>query len=610
MSVRRFVLSVLTAFPWLFSAVAASASLYDSEIYSQIPLFDLNDGNRARYLADVRAAGVGTVLVSFGDFFKEGAARRPTMDKLAHELRFFETNGIPTIVWINGFGYGDERTGVAAKRLARSTRLTSFDGKTGGAVCPTDPVIRQALAENVRDAAKAGARCILMDDDFVQSVRPGLGCACSNHLSLVSKALGRTVTAADIRDSFAGRPNAVRTAFLDVSGKVATDLARELRRELDAIDPTIGMGLCASYTHYDLEGTDVKELLAAFAGKTRRFFRISGAPYWRDGKYAGAGLAGTLEFVRMQTSWLRGLGDLTVLDENDPYPRVASVVPPYLCELYDKATIADGVLRRHKYMLCYGARRQETGYLDAHLANQGDDDKLRALFEKSDAFGVRVIFPEHAVREAELPTPYAGDRRLMMLCTHPLAAHFLVKNGIPVCYGGRAPALVFGAAALSADAATVKNGVIADLPAAEILKAKGFSAASGRIEVLPIDGSAIDFAKYKAGSDRMRLLEAVRRLSGRDIPVCVESAGSVYQIVRRNHAEGTYAVLLENLGKDPVDVLIRTTERPCVVGSLRGSFVECDDGLELKALPPHAYAAVKFGLATSAAWTGTAAPGR
>ena len=592
----RFGVSLL-AFSLTLLA-AAAPSLYDSEIYSQIPLQDLNDTNRARYLADVRAAGIGTVHLSFCEFFEEGAARRPTFDKLARELRFFETNGVTTLVWINGFGYGNERTGAGGRRLAHSTRLTAFDGRTCGAVCPTDPVIRRILAENVRDVAKAGARFILMDDDFVQSVRPGLGCVCSNHLALVSKAVGRKVTAADVRESFTGRPNAVRTAFLDVSGKVATDLARELRREVDAIDPTIGMGICASYTHYDVEGTDMDELLSAFAGKTRKLFRISGAPYWRDGKYAGAGLAGTLEFVRMQASWVQGREDLTVLDENDPHPRIASVVPPYLCELYDKAMIADGVLRRHKYMLCYGPQRKEPGYLEAHLANQDDDARLRTMFGGSNAFGVRVIFPKHLLREAELPTPYAGDWRLMTLFSHPLAAHFLAKNGIPVCYGGHAPALVFGQAALAVDEETVKDGVIADLPAAAVLEKKGFSRNSGRIVVLPLDGSAIDFSKYAPGSDRARILDAVCGLAGRDLPVWVESSGSVYQVVRRNAADGTYCVLLENLGEDPADVWIRTKRFPFVVTSLRGRFAAKDDGLEFNALPPHAYAAVKFGLST------------
>ena len=578
---------------FVFSPIlSAAASLYDSELYSQIELELLTDSTRERFLSDVRMANVGTVLLSFLDFFEEGENRRPMLDKLAREMRFFETNGVSTLVWINGLGYGNERTGVAAKRLANSTRLTAFDGQTTGAICPTDSVIRQALRENVRDIAKAGARFILMDDEFVQSVRPGLGCVCSNHLALVSEAVGRPVTALDIRDSFTGKPNAVRTAFLDVSGRLLTDLARELRREVDAVDPTIGMGICASYTHYDVEGTEMDALIAAFAGKARPLFRISGAPYWRDSRYHGSGLEGTLEFVRMQSAWYRDAG-FPVLDENDPWPRKTSVTPAYLCEMYDKAVIADGGLRRNKYMLCYGPDRSETGYLEAHLENQADDVAIGRIFARTRSFGVRVLFPRQSIRQAELPTPYAGDWTLEGLFSHPLAGHFLVRNGIPTRYAGEGPAIAFGTAAFAVGAGEISRGVVVDREAARILRQRGVDTSTDRFEVLNFNGA--DLNASEAGRYRERLLSAFRRFAGCPLSVSVETAApNVYQIVSTDGTDKSYSVLLENLGERPADVKIRTAGRPSVVESLRGVFAERADGLELKAFPPHAYAAVKF----------------
>ena len=571
----------------------------DSEIFSQVELHRINAQNCWQYLADVRAAGIGTVLVSYGDFFDEGANRQPLMGKLARTLRFFTTNGVPTMVWLNGFGYGDARTGVAAKRLAQSVYLTAFDGRTNGAICPTDPVIRQALAENVRDAAKAGARCILMDDDFVQSVRPGLGCVCSNHLALVSRAVGRSVTAEEIRAAFTGKPNALRTVFLDVSGKVAVDLARELRQAVDAVDPSVGMGLCASYTHHDAEGVDLDELLAAFAGGAQPIFRVSGAPYWRNGKYSGGGLDGTLEFVRMQAAWYRTCG-YPVLDENDPYPRKTSVVPAWLCELYDKVVIADGGLRRHKYILCYGPDRKETGYLDAHLANQADDATLKRIFAGTQADGVRVIFPRRSLRRAELPTPYLGDKPLMSLYSHPRAGHFLVRNGIPTRYEGEGPAIAFGSAALDIGEAEIRRGLILDREAARILQARGIDTATDRFEVLDFAVTDFDFGKYAAHSHRTRLLAALQRFAGAPLAVSVKTdAPRLYQMVSRNPLDGTYAVLVENLADAPADVRIETAGRPKIVEALRGKFAEGADGLELKALPPHAYAVVRFVLPES-----------
>ena len=57
-------------------------------------------------------------------------------------------------------------------------------------------------------------------------------------------------------------------------------LARELRAVADAVAPGIGMGLCATYTLYDIEGTDAAELVSAFAGDGPKLLRLSGlAPH-------------------------------------------------------------------------------------------------------------------------------------------------------------------------------------------------------------------------------------------------------------------------------------------------------------------------------------------
>lgn len=609
MNTRTLALACAVAVPFAGKA----KDVYDAGIYSQIEIDHIDRSNRERYLEDVRAAGIGAVLLSFCEFFEEGAARRPRCERLADMLSYFESNGVPTAVWINGFGYGNELNGAGGRRLRDCARLTAFSGRTTGAVCPTDPVIMEAISENVRDAIRAGAKLVLIDDDFVQSVRPGLGCVCSNHLARISKKIGRQVTREDVRDSFTGKPTALRRAFLDVSGEVAVEAAKFLRKAADEVDPSAGLGLCASYTHYDVEGVEIDELLAAFAGNGRRFFRISGAPYWRDAKYGGAGLDGTLEFVRMQSAWMRGKG-WTLLDENDPYPRKVSLVPPYLCELYDKAVIADGALARHKYMLCYGTDRSEPGYLDAHLANRADDAALKAMFAGTAGFGIRTVFPQHSIRDAELPVPYVGDKRMMTLFSHPLAAHFLVRNGIPVRHEGLGPSIAFGAAALAVDDGVMKRGVILDLPAARQLEARGVDTglkrfgggeppaffthaddAGRKFAVFGFAGADLNFKTYATGAHRDPLLRAVSFLTGADLPVRVETSGErVYQIVSANPKTGTYSVLLENLADAPADMKIVTGCPARVRSALRGTFAPAVDGLELRGLAPHAYAAVEF----------------
>ena len=410
------------------------AGIYDAELYSQVRLEDLTEANRATYVADAKAAGVDVVWLSISDFFEEEARRQAILGKLAAEIRNFEAAGFSVGVWINCFGWGNERA-----YFKDSVKITTLEGKArGGAVCPLDPKLRRALADNVRDIARAGAKFILMDDDYVQSARGLVGCSCPRHLARVAAKCGRQkVTCADVKAAFTGKPNAVRTAYLDVGGEVAMELARELRRTVDAVNPSVGMGLCASYTHWDVEGCDLLELVGAFAGKGRRVLRISGAPYWPNAKLPGTGLADVIEFVRMQSAWTRGL-DMTTFDENDPYPRKVAQVPPWRCELYDKAIIADGRLARHKYMLCYGPDRTEPGYLEAHLADMPDDAKLRRIFAGTEPYGVKVECPQHRLRTAELPSPFIGESQIAALYSMPTTAFDLRRKGIPTRFDGPA----------------------------------------------------------------------------------------------------------------------------------------------------------------------------
>ena len=502
----------------------AGAGPYDADLYSEVVLDEVTDENRATFVADAKDAGVDVVWLAVPDLFVEGARRQSILRKLAAEIPNFEAAGFSVGVWITGFGWG----GIEERPFFKGcVKITNLEGKPNcGAVCPLDPKLRHALADNVRDVARAGARFILMDDDYVQSARGLVGCSCPRHLALAAAKCGRQlVTCEDVKAAFTGKPNALRTAYLDAGGEVAIGLARELRRAVDEVDPAVGMGLCASYTHWDVEGCDLPELVDTFAGKGRGFLRITGAPWWKDARgLPGTGLADIIESVRLQSAWTRGM-EMTVIDENDPYPRKVSQVPAWRCELYDKAVIADGRLGRHKYMLCYGADRSEPGYLEAHLADMPDDPKLRRVFAGTTPYGVKVDCPQHRLRTAELPATFIGEARLAALYSMPVEAFALRRKGIPTRFDGPAAS---------------------DEPLAVSVRAP---------------------------------------------------TPDIYQIVHCDRAKGEYAVLLENMGDSPADVKIIAKGSACVLSSLRGEFETVPDGLALAALPPHAYAAVRFALA-------------
>jgi len=339
------------------------------------------------------------------------------------------------------------------------------------------------MQENVRDFIRAGARGVLWDDDLVQSVRPGFTCACPNHLALLEKKTGVKYTREQVRDFFTGAPSPERSAFMDVMGESMTNFCRKMREAADELDPTVNMGICASFTHYDDEGVDMEQLIRVMVGKgCRPMLRFSGAPYWAAfaEKYKGERVTNVADFVRLQAGWFRGRGDGMILfDENDSYPRNRYLVPTSTCELYDKIVIANGGVNRHKYFLCYDYDPKEPtyaekAYLDAHFENMADDTVLFDMFADKMPRGFRVYQSEHILRRAELGKTYSGDGAMMNGFSLPFAADILSNNSIPARFEGEGePGICYGDSALDLTDAQMKNGIILDAPAALALQRRG-----------------------------------------------------------------------------------------------------------------------------------------
>lgn len=290
----------------------AATGFADARLHVQIDCHNITAKSLPLYLGDARAAGADAVQITCCSLTQAEDERRQTLETLRTALAAAEKAGFATAVWTSSFGYGARLKGPPSGPFAHSTRLTALDGIAHrDAICPLDPDLRAALARNVRDFIAAGARFILWDDDYIQCGRHHICCTCPRHLALVRRRIGRDVTPADIRASFCGGPNVLRTAFLDANREAMISLARELRAVADAVAPGIGMGLCATYTLYDIEGTDAVELVSAFAGDGPKLLRLSGATYWPyagSERYPGQGLDGVLESMRFQANLLRGRG--------------------------------------------------------------------------------------------------------------------------------------------------------------------------------------------------------------------------------------------------------------------------------------------------------------
>lgn len=118
-----------------------------------------------------RLAGAEAVQLELCSFYIDGDLRAKALETLSGEIKFFEKAGFPVALWISSLGYGGMTDPDFLRRFPGYRPLRSFDGRTA-AVCSTDVRWREAVAGNVRDFIKAGAKTILFDDDLVQACRP------------------------------------------------------------------------------------------------------------------------------------------------------------------------------------------------------------------------------------------------------------------------------------------------------------------------------------------------------------------------------------------------------------------------------------------------------
>ncbi len=452
-----------------------------------LSLANIHDDNKKTYVQDLRACGAQRVLLTIQEFFEEGEERVKVLENLRRNIAYFEQEGFDVGVWCNTLGYGTRRPETFHKKFGHCTRITNFEGRTGiDTVCLLNEDFAEEIQRWMIEFAQAGAKLILIDDDLVLSVRPGFTCACEKHLALFSAHAGRSFEREALPGLFTGKPNALRTLYMDLQGQAMTGFCMKLRVAVDQVSPEIRLGLCASYTHFDLEGVELEKMVRLMAGKTKPLLRLSGATYWScfaPRLNERQTLSAVLEFVRAQAGWLRG-SDIELMDENDPYPRKHWLVPSSYTELYDCVMLANGGTGRLNYILHYGPDKQrgDTSYLEACLENRPDKENLIRMFAGKAPVGWRVYQAEHLIREAELPEPYMGDYALMSRFTQPHAGILLTENSMPTVYEGGGTGIVFGEHARHLTEEQLNAGLLLDAPAAKILSALGVDVGLRRME--------------------------------------------------------------------------------------------------------------------------------
>lgn len=421
-----------------------------------------------RALHELRRTRSERVFLIAPDIFNQESlsARMP---RLSACLEFFADAGLDTGVWIaQTIGHG----GGFGKVTSRFSPIINLQGNPENAICPLDEAFKGVVCDGVRAIARAGARTILIDDDFRMGERSGsVGCFCERHLEAYRAQTGLQATREQVVEKvFTGPPSRFRDAWLDLTGDSLAQLARAMRQAADGVDPAIRLGLCACTSTWDIDGISACELSRIMAGATRPLLRLIGAPYWTG---HGQRLAPIIELERLQRSWIPG--NIEVIAEGDTWPRPRHHTPAAWLEGFDTALRADGRMDGIlKYMFDYvSSFDYETKYADLTERNQLLYADIERIFAGRAAVGVNVVRKMKMLRMADLPEQ-ANAGFLYQNFFQSSAIRFLTDNAIPIVYGDEnGPAIVFGLDAKGVDRKLLRNGVILDAVAARLLCDQG-----------------------------------------------------------------------------------------------------------------------------------------
>ncbi|MBR2354733.1 MAG: hypothetical protein IKA76_09565 [Clostridia bacterium] len=404
------------------------------------------------------------------------------IEKHRHYAEYLGKEGFEVGLWLHAFGFGVPLTEPQKKICAKFRKIRDLRGREAGeAFCPTSEDFCHYMERLISLSASLPIRLLMLDDDFCQSVRPGIGCACDTHLSELRRLSGDlSLKLEDLNQKiFYDSNRTLRHLWFDLQAKTISDFARRMRAVVDQVNPDLRFGFCAGYTSWDFEGISAIDLTKILAGSTEPFLRTTGAPYWvsTNRHNLHLHLQDIVELTRMQREWGEDTG-VEMFDENDNYPRITSLVPASLQEGFDMAMAVDGGLQPFKYLFPYvGGIHHEQFYINAHFRNADNVERLHLAAEGKHDIGVRVREYRDKARSydyrPEDEGTFGAGKGQMCAVSYPRNHCIASHNAIPTVYGKASCEILFGENAKYIPLDALPMGSILDIRAAEILSERG-----------------------------------------------------------------------------------------------------------------------------------------
>lgn len=444
-----------------------------------IPITTFTEQNLKAIIKELKEDRIDRVfLTGFDPIYIPESPVYTQREKTLMLIKVLREEGFEVGIWFEAFGHGEILSHALGQKqhVFNYVRIEGADGTKVDAFCPLDENFKRDYSKGVKAAAELLPDIIMLDDDYRLDTRYKyyMGCCCELHMKSIYKKLGEVFPREDIEQYvFTGGKNKYRDAWLSASRDSLVDLAVELRKIVDSVDPNIRLGSCSTGCTWDYSGTDNIELAKAFAGKTKPFVRSAGAPY-----HGLRLMHETIEKSRMQAFWAKDTG-VELFTEGDVYPRPCYNTPSSYLEIFDLALLAtgetDGCL---KYIVDYTHDyNYEQGYISHHKRNLALRSKIEEMFSDKKAVGVRVCEIMRTIENRTMPDSInKGDtRHLKSINFSSNSYSILAENAIPTMYegGGEYPVIAYGENAKYLTEEDLKNGAILDVDAAKYLSQKG-----------------------------------------------------------------------------------------------------------------------------------------
>lgn len=449
---------------------------------------DLRPEEREEFIELFKKTGTDRIFVSVTLFLGDRERFAKQLEAIKEKTEFFKSRSFRTGIWLYptlGYGGIDSFSAYPGRYTPKRTLFVrnkdNFMKKqrkySVGAACPLDKNFIRDFSECIALVAELQPEIIMLEDDFSLSsidIRE-VCCCCPLHMREFQKRTGRKIKPEELPSLlYDGAPNEYRKTWYDLKRDTMLGFLRSIRSAVDTISPQTRIGLCANRSSYELDGASVQEMALTAAGNTRPFVRLTGAPYWEE-----TSLAHNIETARLQAKWLSGSG-IETLAEGDTYPRPRYRVSAARLEAFDMIMRADGntdgIL---KYMVEYNSRLfYERGYIDAHILNLDAYRIIDRIFGNKKTVGVNVLERQNLIEGRvfdEIESLRDVANQAIFDTVAPTSLLFSKDLSLPTAFDcDDCASVVFGENARYVDEKTLRNGVVLDFKAAEILRERGF----------------------------------------------------------------------------------------------------------------------------------------